>query len=230
MVHAFGDDQLLVLAVVIAVTAARGIPSMKPGAVNENEQASDDDQKATKRSYLKKHPVVYEDAPAHYNYEYGVHDVYYGNNFDAQESSDGKVTQGVYRVLLPDGRIQTVTYYDNGYGFHADVEYEGEAKYPEYTKPHKPYHGIKPKEHYAPVASYAPKVTYTPKTSYASEIDDYSDAMGYDNVEEESDGYYNEDRKLPTAQEKTKKAALPGLAAHKRIVRDISRQLATSSA
>lgn len=35
MVHAFGDDQLLVLAVVIAVTAARGIPSMKPGAVNE---------------------------------------------------------------------------------------------------------------------------------------------------------------------------------------------------
>lgn len=49
-----------------------------------------------------------------------------------QESSDAKVVSGSYRVLLPDGRIQTVTYKDDGYGYVADVKYDGYAKYPEY--------------------------------------------------------------------------------------------------
>ena len=33
-----------------------------------------------------------------------------GNDFNQQEQSDGNTITGQYSVLLPDGRIQTVTY------------------------------------------------------------------------------------------------------------------------
>ena len=70
-----------------------------------------------------------------YTYSYDVKDDYSYVNMGHQESNDGKVVSGSYRVALPDGRIQTVTYKDDGYGLVADVKYEGYAKYPEYNKP-----------------------------------------------------------------------------------------------
>ena len=42
------------------------------------------------------------------------------------------MTTGSYRVLLPDGRTQIVTYKADSYGYVADVKYEGVAMYPEY--------------------------------------------------------------------------------------------------
>jgi len=54
-----------------------------------------------------------------------------GNDFGRQESSDGETVRGEYRVQLPDGRTQIVTYTaDWRTGFHADVRYEGTATYP----------------------------------------------------------------------------------------------------
>merc|ERR1719445_2479582 len=76
---------------------------------------------------------VYPDEVSPYTYTYAVADDYSKANFQAEESSDGAGTaQGSYRVALPDGRIQTVTYTANGYdGYVADVTYEGTAQYPE---------------------------------------------------------------------------------------------------
>lgn len=68
-------------------------------------------------------------------------DEYY-NDFGHQETADGKVTSGSYRVVLPDGRTQVVTYKDDGYGLVADVKTVGEIKsydykpsYPAYPAP-----------------------------------------------------------------------------------------------
>jgi Insect cuticle protein len=53
------------------------------------------------------------------------------NDYSHQQESDGKVTTGSYRVALPDGRTQIVTYRADENGYVADVKYEGEANYPE---------------------------------------------------------------------------------------------------
>merc|ERR1711936_640944 len=96
-------------------------------------------------------PVVHKpayDGPAVYQYGYAVQDDYSKANFAANENRDGDVVTGEYRVALPDGRTQIVTYTANGYdGYVADVKYEGVAQYPEY-KP-APYHAPKPAPYHA---------------------------------------------------------------------------------
>merc|ERR1711970_1232207 len=71
------------------------------------------------------------DAPPVYAFEYGVADEYSGANFGQNEARDGYSTNGQYRVALPDGRTQIVTYNvaDAYSGYVADVKYEGVAQY-----------------------------------------------------------------------------------------------------
>ena len=76
-------------------------------------------------------PGPHHAAPHHvpvYNYEYAVQDDktpphYQPLKFGQTEHRDGYVTKGSYHVLLPDGRIQTVTYSVDGEygGYVADV-------------------------------------------------------------------------------------------------------------
>ncbi len=73
-----------------------------------------------------------------YEFAWGVKDEKSYNDYSHQEQSDGKVVSGSYRVLLPDGRTQTVTYKADEYGYQAEVKYEGEAKYDEYKPIYKP--------------------------------------------------------------------------------------------
>ena len=87
-----------------------------------------------------------------YSFEWAVKDAESYNDYSHSESSDGKVTSGSYRVLLPDGRTQIVTYKDDSYGYVADVRYEGEARYPEY-KPVTSYPAYKA----SPVVYKAPE-------------------------------------------------------------------------
>lgn len=63
-----------------------------------------------------------------YAFGYSVKEPEYNKDFGHKESSDGKRVTGEYRVLLPDGRTQIVSYYVEGdSGFVADVRYEGQA-------------------------------------------------------------------------------------------------------
>ena len=83
-------------------------------------------------------PPAYADVPPVYSYEYAVADEYSGANFGQNEHRDGYVTSGEYRVHLPDGRLQIVTYHvDGDSGYIADVKYTGEPKYgPSPKAPH----------------------------------------------------------------------------------------------
>ena len=108
--------------------------------------------------------------PADFEYQYAVKDDYAGVDFDAKKASDGAATNGGYRVVLPDGRTQIVTYTADDYsGYVADVQYEGEAHYEEYKPSYKPY---QPK--YTPVYKpvykpYQPKYApvYKPYSAWA---------------------------------------------------------------
>merc|ERR1712012_1103645 len=83
-------------------------------------------------------PAPYHPAPAPYHeekippqpfaYEYGGADEY-GRHFAKTETQDEHgVVKGEYRVELPDGRVQIVSYHaDHENGFIADVRYEGEG-------------------------------------------------------------------------------------------------------
>merc|ERR1712021_46192 len=66
-------------------------------------------------AYKPAHPIAayHEpayDGPAVYTYGYAVADDYSGANFAQNEARDGYATNGEYRVNLPDGRTQIVTY------------------------------------------------------------------------------------------------------------------------
>ena len=62
-------------------------------------------------------------------------DDYYNDYAHEQTSDDKGYVTGSYRVLLPDGRTQIVTYVADQNGYRADVKYEGVAKAYEYTRP-----------------------------------------------------------------------------------------------
>lgn len=108
-------------------------------------------------------PPISSQEPPKYAYNYGVADDYSGTNFAHSESRDGYNTQGSYTVNLPDGRIQTVTYYDNGDGLMAEVTYEGEAQYPEYKPEYRPAPAYNPAPSYQP----APRYPAPPPPAYA---------------------------------------------------------------
>merc|ERR1712128_168179 len=67
--------------------------------------------------------------PPVYAFNYGVADDYSGAAFSQSEQRDGYATSGSYTVNLPDGRIQTVNYVDNGDGITQDVSYPGTPSY-----------------------------------------------------------------------------------------------------
>ncbi|XP_045617297.1 pro-resilin-like [Procambarus clarkii] len=74
----------------------------------------------------------FESGETKYNFNWVVNDDPSSNEFNHQEARDEDDIKGSYSVQLPDGRVQTVTYYvDGDSGYVAEVTYQGEARYPE---------------------------------------------------------------------------------------------------
>ena len=100
--------------------------------------------------------------PTAYAFGYAVSDHYTGTNFGHREERDGYATKGSYKVNLPDGRVQIVSYVADDYGYNAEVAYEGTAYHqPAYGAPKPAYHP----QPYAPKPSPskpAYKPAYTP--------------------------------------------------------------------
>ena len=99
---------------------------------NAIDYHSNDSPIFTPRSYEPSPPFKYEEPPQPYVYKYGVKDVHTGTSFDKHEEKDDRGNlQGSYRVNLPDGRVQVVSYRATPEGgYKAEVTYEGEAIYP----------------------------------------------------------------------------------------------------
>ncbi|XP_045472171.1 cuticle protein 8-like [Harmonia axyridis] len=66
-------------------------------------------------------------APAYYQYKYGVEDHHTGDIKSQEESRDGDVVKGSYSLHEADGTIRTVKYTADKNGFNADVQKSGHA-------------------------------------------------------------------------------------------------------
>jgi hypothetical protein len=78
--------------------------------------------------------LFFQEVPS-YAFQYSIQDSNSYSDFEAKEERAGENTAGSYRINLPDGRVQIVTYTADENGYNADVKFEGEAKYPEDVKP-----------------------------------------------------------------------------------------------
>ncbi|CAH2098963.1 unnamed protein product [Euphydryas editha] len=89
----------------------------KPNYVNhyENNDVSDEN-----------HNPEYNDENQNYAFAYTVRDHKTGDDFSHSQQSSGSATNGEYRVRLPDGRTQIVSYTADENGYKADVRYDDE--------------------------------------------------------------------------------------------------------
>lgn len=73
--------------------------------------------------------------PKNYAFSYSVKDHQSGDDFSHSQAHNGKATRGQYRVKLPDGRTQVVSYTADHKGYRADVQYENDPAAKPVPKP-----------------------------------------------------------------------------------------------
>jgi len=67
-----------------------------------------------------------------YQYQVKVEDPETANKYEIEEEGNPDIVRGSYKIALPDGRTQIVTYeVDSEAGYKAEVTYEGVAHYPD---------------------------------------------------------------------------------------------------
>ena len=103
--------------------------------------------------------------PMPFSFAYAVADSETRNDYEQKADSDGTIVTGSYRVVLPDTRVQIVTYTAGPDGYNAEVTYIGEAQFPE-----EPVVKVAPAPSYAVPAYSAPVVKQVPAASYAAPV------------------------------------------------------------
>ena len=125
--------------------------------------------------------------PKPYAFTYGVKDEYSGTDFSRAEERRGEVIQGSYKVALPDGRVQIVSYVADDDGYKATVSYEGEPNYPPPEKyksatgalPYDVFHALPPVTADLSHALFesGPKVAVTPEPILYDEYEYYDEPV-----------------------------------------------------
>ncbi|KAI5651361.1 insect cuticle protein domain-containing protein [Phthorimaea operculella] len=110
------------------------------------------------------------DAPAHYEFQYSVHDSHTGDVKEQKEARNGDAVQGSYSLVQPDGVLRVVDYTaDKHNGFNAVTApvYHSAPVYHAAPVAKVAYQAA-PVYHAAPVA----KVAYTPvaKVAYTAPL------------------------------------------------------------
>ncbi|CAK1542259.1 unnamed protein product [Leptosia nina] len=118
------------------------------------------------------------EAPAHYQYQYSIHDGQSGDVKEQQEAREGDAVHGSYSLVQPDGVHRIVEYTaDKEHGFNAVVRYEGtpipapvKAAPVAYAPVTKLAYAAPAKVAYTSPISYAApaKVAYSAPISYAA--------------------------------------------------------------
>ncbi|XP_051156520.1 uncharacterized protein LOC127278728 [Leptopilina boulardi] len=105
--------------------ASGSIPSLttSPLAKAPSSQYLPSNQFGNSQNFGYDYNAIEVTTPAKYDFEYSVNDGY-GNDFGHKEKRSGDSTEGVYSVLLPDGRKQIVSYSAGPNGFRPRISYE----------------------------------------------------------------------------------------------------------
>jgi hypothetical protein len=140
---------------------------------------------------------IFLQAPAHYEFKYGVRDEHTHDIKEQAEKRIGDKVEGYYKLVEPDGTTRTVHYTaDKHTGFNAVVTKSGHASHPAVpVKVAVPVHKVVAAPvisyaHSAPVISYshAPVASLAPSHSLAGSATSYNTISG--SLGQESGSYH----------------------------------------
>lgn len=146
--------------------------------------------------------------PKNYAFSYAIRDRNSGDDFSHTQAHNGEATKGEYRVKLPDGRVQIVTYTADNGGYRADIRYDrGEtqtAKPVETSVPNRAYSADKSGSPYPVLFAPNPQQMSDKKDSallYFNEIRTFdppvrNKAASYETVEHIDEEPYPYSKKL----------------------------------
>lgn len=112
-----------------------------------------------------------------YAFSYRVNDKKTGDDFSHSQHSSGSATNGEYRVRLPDGRMQIVSYTADENGYKADVRYDDDDD----KKENKIDYNNYANNYVDRKIEYVDRNVYNDKNLYENRVNDYVDRNVVDN-------------------------------------------------
>ncbi|KAL0860071.1 hypothetical protein ABMA27_010386 [Loxostege sticticalis] len=132
-----------------------------------------------------------DDQNKNYAFSYRVKDQKTGDDFSHTQQSSGSATNGEYRVRLPDGRMQIVSYTADENGYQADVRYDDEDKTAGNSIDHSNKDNFKyNNDHYIGVNN---KIDYNDDNYHNNKINDHHNFADHDIYDRNNFDYKHND-------------------------------------